>query len=241
MLSNRFIVYRPSFLLTDIMASIRGLFLFIVVAATLAGCASKVIEDLPPALSPAAGVQAAVSPEVFAPGDSMELFVEEDPSFNGTYLIREGGYVLVPRIGRVHVSGLDREGVERHITNTLQKGQLAKAKVLVEHIKSAGRHALNSPEVPKIMIYLTGSVAKPGVHLLPLLKNRPMGLYEGLLITGGLSRFGNHGKVEILRTDDTGRRVRSVIDLRPIRDGKVDDPPLSEGDIINVGEKVFGF
>lgn len=210
-------------------------------AAALAGCVGSDDEVLPPAMLPPAQLQTAAPPNVFAPGDSLELFVEEDPSFNGTYLIREGGYILVPRIGRVQVSGLDREGAERHITQTLQKGQLAKAKVLVEHLKSGGRPALSSPEAPKIMIYLTGSVAKPGVHLLPLVKNRPMGLYEALLITGGLTRFGHHGKVEILRADNTGRRVRSVVDLRPIRDGKADDPPLSEGDIINVSEKVFGF
>lgn len=223
------------------MASLQRVVGCLAVVATLAGCVGNEDEFLPPVMLPPAQLQAASTQNVFAPGDSLELFVEEDPSFNGTYLIRQGGYILVPRIGRVQVSGLDREGAERHIMHILQKGQLAKAKVFVEQIKSGERPSLSSPEAPKIMIYLTGSVSKPGVHLLPLVRNRPMGLYEALLITGGLTRFGHHGKVEILRADSTGRRVRSVVDLRPIRDGKKDDPPLSEGDIVNVSEKVFGF
>jgi protein involved in polysaccharide export with SLBB domain len=207
----------------------------------LVGCADRSDVPLPPVMLPPPAAPVGQTNDVFIPGDSLELFVEEDPSFNGTYPIREGGYILIPRIGRIQISGLNREGAERHITQTLQKGQLAKAKVLVEHIKLGRSPALSSPETPKIMVYLTGSVAKPGVHLLPLVKSRPMGLYEALLITGGLTRFGNHGKVEILRADSSGRRARTVVDIRPIRDGKADDPPLSEGDIINVSEKVFGF
>lgn len=221
--------------------SVRAMVLFACMSLFFLGCADRSNQALPPVMLPIGGSPAEQSKAVFIPGDSLELFVEEDPSFNGTYSIREGGYILIPRIGRIQISGLDREGAERHITQILQKGQLAKAKVLVEHIKSGRSPALSSPETPKVMVYLTGSVAKPGVHLLPLVKNRPMGLYEALLITGGLTRFGNHGKVEILRADSSGRRVRTIVDIRPIRDGKADDPPLSEGDIINVSEKVFGF
>ena len=213
----------------------------LIIMLALAGCADRPEVPLPPVMLPPSAAPAGRTNDIFIPGDSLELFVEEDPSFNGTYPIREGGYILIPRIGRIQISGLNREGAERHITQTLQKGQLAKAKVLVEHIKAGRSPALNSPETPKIMVYLTGSVAKPGVHLLPIVKTRPMGLYEALLITGGLTRFGNHGKVEILRADSSGRRCRTVVDIRPIRDGRADDPPLSEGDIVNVSEQVFGF
>lgn len=189
----------------------------------------------PPANAPS------VQRDSFKPGDSLELFVEEDASFNGTYPVREGGYILIPRVGRVQVSGLDRDEAENHLTKTLQKNQLTKARVLVEHVKIAVGGPLTSPDVPKIMVYFTGSVSKPGMHMLPLIKGRPMGLYEALLITGGASRFGHLGRVEVLRPDSTGRRKRTLVDLRPIREGNADDPPLAEGDIVNVTEKVFGF
>ncbi|HBJ87515.1 MAG TPA: hypothetical protein DDZ88_27390 [Verrucomicrobiales bacterium] len=207
----------------------------------LTGCLGGRENVLPPARFQLPANAPSVQRDLFKPGDSLELFVEEDPSFNGTFPVREGGYILIPRMGRVQVSGLDRDEAEIHLTKTLQKNQLTKARVLVEHVKIAGRGALTSPDVPKIMVYFTGSVAKPGMHMLPLIKGRPMGLYEALLITGGASRFGHLGRVEVLRPDSSGRRTRTLVDLRPIREGNADDPPLSEGDIVNVSEKVFGF
>jgi len=208
----------------------------------LVGCQGGRENVLPPArFQPPTDAVPAVQRDVFKPGDSLELFVEEDPAFNGTYQVREGGYILIPRVGRIQISGLDRDGAENHLTKTLQKSQLTKARVLVEHVKLAGASPLTSSDIPKIMVYFTGSVTKPGMHMLPLIKNRPMGLYEALLIIGGASRFGHIGKVEVLRQDVSGRRVRSVVDLRPIREGNADDPPLAEGDIVNVSEKVFGF
>ncbi len=207
----------------------------------LTGCLGGRENTLPPARFQLPPNAPSVQRDLFKPGDSLELFVEEDPSFNGTYPVREGGYILIPRMGRVQVSGLDRDEAENHLTKTLQKNQLTKARVLVEHVKIRGGGALTSPDVPKIMVYFTGSVAKPGMHMLPLIKGRPMGLYEALLITGGASRFGHLGRVEVLRPDSSGRRTRTLVDLRPIREGNADDPPLSEGDIVNVSEKVFGF
>lgn len=207
----------------------------------LTGCVGGRENSLPPAIFQFTANAPSIQRDEFKPGDALELFVEEDPSFNGTYPVREGGYILIPRMGRVQLSGLTRDEAENHLTQTLQKNQLTKARVLVEHVKIAGRGALTSPDVPKIMVYLTGSVAKPGMHMLPFIKGRPMGLYEALLITGGASRFGNLGRVEVLRPDSSGRRVRTIVDLRPIREGKADDPPLSEGDIVNVRERVFGF
>lgn len=180
---------------------------------------------------------------VLQPGDSMELIVEEDESFNGTYSVREGGYILIPKLGRIQVAGLDRDQAEKHLTSTLQRNQLIKAKVFVELIKTNSGDSATAPlNTPKITVFLTGNVSKPGTHVLPIVNGRTIGAYEALLISGGLSRFGNVSKVEILRIDPaTGRRLRSVVDLRPVRDGTQADTPLGEGDIVNVNERVFGF
>jgi len=48
-------------------------------------------------------------------------------------------------------------------------------------------------------------------------------------------------KVEVFRHDDSGKRRRAVIDLRPIMKGEAEDPPIADGDIIHVPAKVFGF
>jgi len=216
-------------------------------SAVLSSCGSSGTKTLPPPVQAVIGIQAPTpgSPlkPILQPGDSMELLVEEDPSFNGNYPVREGGYILIPKLGRVPVAGLDRDQAENHLTNLLQKNQLIKAKVFVELVKAKGGDlAAALVNTPKITVFFTGNVAKPGTHVLPVINGRSIGVYEALLISGGLSRFGNVGKVEILRIDPaTGRRLRSVVDLRPVRDGTQDDTPLGEGDIVNVNERVFGF
>ncbi len=70
---------------------------------------------------------------------------------------------------------------------------------------------------------------------------KSVGVYEALLISGGLGKFATPGKVEVFRSDSSGKRKKAIIDLRPIMKGEADDPAIAEGDIINVPEKVFGF
>ena len=43
--------------------------------------------------------------EVILPGNNIELWVNEDTSFNGRYQVRRGGYMILPQIGRVQVAG----------------------------------------------------------------------------------------------------------------------------------------
>ena len=41
--------------------------------------------------------------------------VAEDGSFNKTYVVRAEGYILVPRVGRIQVAGLDMKAAEKRI------------------------------------------------------------------------------------------------------------------------------
>jgi protein involved in polysaccharide export with SLBB domain len=199
----------------------------------------------PPALAAlAAPAGAPVNNLVFVPGDSLELFVKEDATLNGSYLVREGGYIVIPRAGRIQVAGLDRGQAEARVKDILQRTQLTEASVLVERTsKNTGHEPGTTPiaAMPKVMVYLTGAVPRSGVHHIPLPNGRSLGAYEALLITGGMTKFAREDRVEIFRTDSQGRRRRAVVDLRPVRLGTADDPPLGEGDIVHVPEKVFGF
>lgn len=198
----------------------------------------------PPAMLMPAAPQAQVNPMLFGAGDSLELFVKEDATLNGSYPVREGGYIVIPRAGRIQVAGLDRGQAEAKVKEVLQKTQLTEATVLVERTALNGGLAQGATPIaamPKVMVFLTGAVPRSGAHHIPLPKGRPVGLYEALLITGGMNKFAREDRVEIFRTDGAGRRRRAVVDLRPIRLGQADDPPVGEGDVIHVPEKVFGF
>ena len=213
--------------------------------ALLVGCQSSSDEGnvLPPApLSVAAAPAPRTNPMVFAPGDSLELFVKEDATLNGSYPVREEGYIVIPRAGRIQVAGMDRSQAEVRVKEFLQRTQLTEATVLIERTaKHADAGTTPIAEMPKLMVFLTGAVPRSGVHHIPLPNGRPLGTYEALLITGGMNKFAREDRVEIFRTDSQGRRRRAVVDLGPVRLGQADDPPLAEGDVVNVPEKVFGF
>lgn len=222
----------------------------VLVAWSLASCTEKDPgTPLPPPVTPVEAPKPVVDTKpVFKPGDQLELFVKEDQTLNGSYLVREGGYIVIPRAGRIQVAGLTREAAEPKVKDVLLKTQLKEASVIVE--RTAGPN--NGPNglaatgaggepVSRVLIYLTGSVAKPGGHAIPVQPGKVARVYETLLISGGLGKFSKVDKVEIFRFDGSGKRKRTVVDLKPIMRGEAEDPPISEGDIINVPEKVFGF
>lgn len=193
---------------------------------------------------PVAPVTQVSDPGLFLPGDNLELFVKEDATLNSSYPVRDGGYIVIPRAGRIQVLGLSRADAEKRVKEALQRTQLTEATVLVE--RTTKQSLLSTTPgggvaTPKIMIYVTGAVLKPGTHYVPLIGGRPLGVYETLLITGGLARLAQDQKVEVMRVDSAGHRHRAVFDLRRVKQGLADDPPVGEGDIIHVPEKVFGF
>ena len=216
-------------------------------ACCLSSCTNDPLDsgDFPqPAVREVRGETKAENKDVFVAGDNLELFVKEDATLNNSYSVREGGYIVIPRAGRIPVAGLSRVQAEKQVKDALQRTQLTEATVLVERTSKQALLA-GSPEasaaVPKIMVYVTGAVPRPGTHHVPLADGRSLGVYETLLITGGLGRLAQEQRVEVMRMDNTGRRHRAVFDLRRVKQGKDPDPPVGQGDVIHVPEKVFGF
>ncbi|MDI1310843.1 polysaccharide biosynthesis/export family protein [Prosthecobacter sp.] len=189
-------------------------------------------------------VRTPIAKDVFLAGDNLELFVKEDATLNNSYPVREGGYIVIPRAGRISVSGLSRAEAEARVKEALQGTQLTKATVLVERMSKSAQFASTpgaASTVPKIMVYITGAVKQPGTHFVPSSDGHSLGIYETLLITGGLGRLAQDQRVEVMRVNASGRRQRAIIDIRKVALGLADDPPVGEGDIIHVPEKVFGF
>lgn len=218
-----------------------------ILAFQLCSCTSDSLDsgDFPlPMVREVRGATKEEIKDVFSAGDNLELFVKEDETLNNSYSVREGGYIVIPRAGRISVLGLSRSQAEKQVKEALQRTQLTEATVLVERTSKQALLA-GSPEasaaVPKIMIYVTGAVPRPGTHFVPLADGRSLGVYEALLITGGLSRLAQDQRVEVMRMDSAGRRHRAEFDLRRVRQGKDPDPPIGQGDVIHVPEKVFGF
>ena len=196
------------------------------------------VSDLPPVVSPSYDKPA--DKNHLAVGDRVELFVAQDPSFNGVYDVRERGDIIIPDVGRIQLAGLSVKAAEAKVESHLEKGQIKDAKVILDRIKDPSS-ASEVPGSSKILVYLTGSVKRPGQHVLSVPDGRTLGVFEALLISGGLERFADEQKAHILRMDKDRVRHRIPVNIRLIRQGAVPDPAIGEGDVVVVPEKVFGF
>ena len=201
---------------------------------------------LPPPRMPATIADPVASAsQSFQVGEWLELLVEEDPTFNSAYEVREGGYILVPKVGRIPVQGLTREAAESRIKEYLQRQQLKQATVFVERRRSGAAStggAGPSATAGRISVFLTGAVGRPGQHFIPLPRDgRAPGVFETVLVTGGPAKFADETKVKIMRQDASGLRHSQLVNLRSIQEGSAPDVPIGEGDIIHIPEKVFGF
>ena len=206
------------------------------VACLLVSCAQN--EQSPPYI-PARSVTrpTADSPNTLRMGESVELFVMEDPSFNGVYKVREKGDIILPKVGRISVQGLTVEAAQSKIQQNLLSTQLTAATVILDRVTQAG--VRNFAETPKLLVFGTGKVNKPGQHMIAVEGSGGVLAYEALLIAGGPTQFGDEKHSYILRKGAQGTRQKIPVDFRSIRQGNANDVPLVEGDMIFVPERRF--
>lgn len=177
------------------------------------------------------------TPNTIHLGESVELFVMEDPTFNGIYKIREKGDIILPKIGRIVIQGLTVEGAQSRIQQTLLGSQLTAATVILDRVSQVG--VRNFSETPKMLVFVTGKVNRPGQHMIAVESGSGVLAYEALLIAGGPTQFADEKHSYILRKGLQGSRQKIPIDFRSVRQGVANDIPLVEGDMIFVPERRF--
>ena len=229
----------------------------------LLGCKSTDFAESPPASSyppplipPTVPVMQEARPTPSRPlvggsvktGDTLELFVEEDDAFNGTYPVREQGDIIIPSVGRIQVAGLSMGSAGERIKTELEVRHLKKATVLLDRVgraavapESAAPRAPAAPVAPKLTVYMNGKVNRPGQHKVALPASGKLGVYEAILMAGGMSRFADPAGVHLLRNDSAGKKHKIPVNISNIEKGLEVDPPIGDGDIVVVPEKVFGF
>jgi len=104
--------------------------------------------------------QVAVGDEIVVPGENLEVFVNEDPSFNGIYQVRRGGYIIMPQVGRIAVAGKSLSAAEAAVKRALQSSQLQNASVMIE--RKQGADIENGP-----LVYLAGEFKTPRPWRIP--------------------------------------------------------------------------
>lgn len=222
-------------------------------AIALAGCSSGPHEsdEIPPPRLPEASPfqPRQTKDDSIKVGEQLEIFVEEDKGYDGVYGVREGGDIIMSGIGRIPVAGMSVAGARDAIERALEARQLKKATIIVDRVfrvPAGNGDAFGSARGPStdgrsIVVFFTGKVNRPGQHVLRLPEDRDLGVYEAILISGGMGRFADDQKVHLLRSGVDGRKHKIPVNIKQIEEGEIPDTPIGQGDIVVVPEKVFGF
>ena len=172
-------------------------------------------------------------------GDRIEVYVTEDTSYNGSQVVRREGHILLPGFGRFHVSGLSPSQAEAKLKKELEKSKLRVATVIIDRVVEVKEGTIDSSR--RILVYLTGKVARPGQHALIVEPGKSIGIYQAIMISGGMDRFANPKNAYVVRSTREDFKRNIALDLEKIATGDSPDLPVHPGDVVVVPEKTFGF
>ncbi len=159
-------------------------------------------------------------------GDSVEIFVFEDPSFNGLYKIRQGGFISIPQVGNFKIARLTAEQAEKALKAKLEENLLRRATVSI--IPAGAKQAGSG------VVYVVGEVQDPGVLVVP--GGETLTLLTAIIRAGGLSGHADSANIQLARLRDGRREIVSVMHYEAVLAGVEAGTELSlqDGDIINV-------
>ena len=159
---------------------------------------------------------------VLSPGDVIKLSFPGASELSQTQKIKADGKVNLPMIGEVTASGKTLVNFQNELIR-LYKPQLRNNDVLV------------TIESGIVNVVVSGYVAKPG----KLTFDRPTTVFQAVMEAGGVSEYGNLGKVRLIRTENGQQRTR-VLNLKSsISQNVANVEYVRDGDIIYVPQSLF--
>ena len=164
--------------------------------------------------------------DLIVPGDDVEIFVVEDPSFNGRYQVRRGGYIILPAVGRIPVAGKTMSGAEGEVRKALEASQLQHATVMVEKVE--GSDIESGP-----VIFLSGEFNNPHPFRIPT--GTKATVVNVILSCGGVKSDADLTRVKVMRVV-ANKSVVEEVNVQNILQGNglTSDLTLSDGDILVV-------
>ncbi len=166
------------------------------------------------------------------PGDTLSITVLEDPNLNREVLVRPDGGISMPIAGNVQAGGNSIVSVERIIAERISSGFSVAPTVSVA-LTQLGRSTGGKSST--IKIYVLGEVAGPGLKKV----TRGTSILEALAEIGGLGKFAAEKRIQIRRTDASGREVVYLFDYSAVERGALlkNNIKLRSGDVIVVPER----
>ena len=136
-------------------------------------------------------------------------------------IISPDGTINIPDLGLVSLSGMKVKDADSYLRKKL--GQIYS----VDGADAKSEIKLTLGNIRTIQVNLMGEVANPGTYFLSSLSN----VYHALYRAGGVSELGSLRDIQLVRK---GKKIATIDIYEFIRDGKMDDTILQDGDVITV-------
>lgn len=172
------------------------------------------------------------------PGDVLGIEVLQDPSLNREVLVLPDGSFSFPFAGNVNASGRSTDQVQSTLAQGISGNFASEPNVFV-----SVRTLRDAPAATggggggraSIDVYFLGEFNAPG----QLSLDRGTTILQALAEAGGLSPFAADRRIQLRRTDRSGRQNVTTIDYRAIANGGVlsRDITLHDGDVILAPER----
>ncbi len=158
---------------------------------------------------------------VLGPGDEVIIDIWGTNQATIRRTISQDGTINIPDVGMISLNGMTIRQADNYMKKKL--GQIYS----VDGDNAKSEIKLTLGNIRTIQVNMMGEVANPGTYYLSSLSN----IYHALHRAGGVSRLGTLRDIQLIRKG----KVVATIDIYDfIREGKMDDTILEEGDIINV-------
>jgi polysaccharide export outer membrane protein len=182
---------------------------------TAAGCAATPEEK---AESPIPAAPAATGPYKIGPQDVLDISVFNLPELNRTVQVSDRGSINFPLVGDLTAAGKTAREIEADLAARLNARYVRSPQVTVFVKEFNSQH-----------VTVDGAVKKPGVF--PLRDRNS--LMQAIALAGGLDTDLSSSSVVVFRQGSNGTTTLHY-DIDAVRAGRIDDPPVQNGDSIIV-------
>ena len=158
---------------------------------------------------------------VLGPGDEVIIDIWGTNQATIRQTISPDGTINIPDVGVISLNGMTIKQADAYMKRKL--GQIYS----VDGDDAKSEIKLTLGNIRTIQVNMMGEVANPGTYYLSSLSN----IYHALHRAGGVSGLGSLREIQLIRK---GKVVATVDIYDFIRDGKMNETILEEGDIINV-------
>lgn len=160
---------------------------------------------------------------ILGPGDEVIIDVWGDSELNVRYTITPDGYITVPGLGRIQLSGMRVDQATGRIRNEFSG--------IYSDLNSSQPHtflALSVGNTRTIKVNVMGEATTPGTYTLTSFSSA----FHALYAAGGITHIGSLRNIRIFR----GGRAAATVDLYEylLKGNNMNDITLQDGDIVMV-------